>query len=233
MKNIMIVAKQGNALALGDMEGTIAKSATGSFLPNLLVLKEVLSAIPTEIGETVNIHLMDTVQGLVSGSALEYIKTKKTASGKDMSQEEVDMFKEIYTLYAERIFNVRFSQVRFLKKDDVALQEMKKKAYDALDSHMASNGLGTATTVDPDKELREMFDTQIKEAMAAKDMDLMKSLMEMRKELKEPQVVSTGRSSYAPTFEANKDVDKEVEEIVNDENQEAVQFANVGEEPTW
>ena len=202
MKNVMIVARQGNAVALG--EGVkICKTSTGVFMPSLEALKEVLLTIPTEPCETVNIHIMDTIQGLVSGTAVEYVKTGKTLSGTTLSTDEVEAFKEIYKLYAERILNVRFSLVKYIRKDDTANQNLKKQAYDELASYEKTAGVsrGTAVTVDPDKELREMFDAQIKEAMTAGDLAKVKDLMEMRKSLREPEVVSSTPSRVQPTFE--------------------------------
>lgn len=202
MKNVMIVARQGNAVAFG--EGVkICKTSTGVFMPSLEALKEVLLTIPTEPCETVNIHIMDTIQGLVSGTAVEYVKTGKTLSGTTLSTDEVEAFKEIYKLYAERILNVRFSLVKYIRKDDTANQNLKKQAYDELASYEKTAGVsrGTAVTVDPDKELREMFDAQIKEAMTAGDLAKVKDLMEMRKSLREPEVVSSTPSRVQPTFE--------------------------------
>ena len=202
MKNVMIVARQGNAVAFG--EGVkICKTSTGVFMPSLEALKEVLLTIPTEPCETVNIHIMDTKQGLVSGTAVEYVKTGKTLSGTTLSTDEVEAFKEIYKLYAERILNVRFSLVKYIRKDDTANQNLKKQAYDELASYEKTAGVsrGTAVTVDPDKELREMFDAQIKEAMTAGDLAKVKDLMEMRKSLREPEVVSSTPSRVQPTFE--------------------------------
>ena len=202
MKNVMIVARQGNAVAFG--EGVkICKTSTGVFMPSLEALKEVLLTIPTEPCETVNIHIMDTIQGLVSGTAVEYVKTGKTLSGTTLSTDEVEAVKEIYKLYAERILNVRFSLVKYIRKDDTANQNLKKQAYDELASYEKTAGVsrGTAVTVDPDKELREMFDAQIKEAMTAGDLAKVKDLMEMRKSLREPEVVSSTPSRVQPTFE--------------------------------
>lgn len=203
MKNVMIVARQGNAVAFG--EGVkICKTSTGVFMPSLEALKEVLLAIPTEPCETVNIHIMDTIQGLMSGTAVEYVKTGKTLSGTTLTTEEVEAFKEIYKLYAERILNVRFSLVKYIRKDDTANQNLKKQAYDELALYEKTAGVsrGTAVTVDPDKELREMFDAQIKEAMVAGDMAKVKDLMEMRKTLREPEVVSSTPQRVQPTFES-------------------------------
>lgn len=225
MKNVMIVTRQGNTVALG--EGIkICKSGTGVFMSNLEALKEVLLAIPTEPCETVNIHIMDTIQGLVSGTAVEYVKSGKTLSGTTLTTDEIAMFKEIYQLYAERILNVKFSLVKYIRKDDVANQNLKKQAYDELALYEKSAGVsrGTAVTVDPDKELREMFDAQIKEAMANKDMATVKDLMEMRKSLREPEVVMSNNSNRtAPSFESspsdvavNNNADEPEDDVADD-----------------
>lgn len=225
MKNVILVTKQGNALAIGEcIEGNIAKTATGTFLPCLEVLKEVLNTIPKEIGETVNIYIPDTIQGLTSGVAVEYIKTGKTLTGNKLSDEEVNMFKEIYELYAERIFNVRFSVLRYLKKTDTALQQMKAKAYNLLDSYIAGNG-GTAinntVVVDPDKALREALDNAITKALEEGDLDKYDKLMERRNALKAPEVTSANKGTSAGpiVFEEKK------EETIEDEI-ENMQFEN-------
>lgn len=242
MKNVMIVARQGNAVAFG--EGVkICKTSTGVFMPSLEALKEVLMAIPTEPSETVNIHIMDTIQGLMSGTAVEYVKSGKTLSGTTLTTEEVESFKEIYKLYAERILNVRFSLVKYIRKDDTANQNLKKQAYDELASYEKTAGVsrGTAVTVDPDKELREMFDAQIKEAMANKDMALVKDLMEVRKTLREPEVVNNVTPRVQPKFENQVGNDPVVADNVQDstegevdENETPIVFESAGgEQPAF
>ncbi|MEG1494687.1 MAG: hypothetical protein RR406_00085 [Bacilli bacterium] len=233
MKNVMIVARQGNAVALS--EGTkICKSGTGVFMPSLLALKEVLESISIEPCETVNIHIMDTIQGLMSGSAVEYVKSGKTLSGTTLSVDEINAFKDIYKLYAERILNIRFSLVKYIKTDNVAMQNLKKSAYDELAVYEKSVGVsrGTAVTVDPDKELRDMFDAQIKECMINKDFDTMKMLMAERKNLREPEVVSSGPAPISPpAFEDknnagdNKPVTKDNTDNTNDD---PIKFESAG-----
>lgn len=238
MKNVMVVSRQGNTVALG--EGLkICKSATGVFMSNLEALKEVLMSIPTEPSETVNIHIMDTIQGLQTGAAVEYVKTGKTISGTTLTTEEVEAFKEIYKLYAERILNVRFSLVKYIRKDDTANQNLKKQAYDELALYEKSAGVsrGTAVVVDPDKELREMFDAQIKEAMMNKDMALVKELMEMRSQLKQAETITTGSANVkTPSFESNSGNDEVVVDDTTDveDNDDVIKFENVeGEQPAF
>lgn len=214
MKNVMIVTRQGNTIALG--EGLkICKSGTGIFMSNLEALKEVLMSIPTEPSETVNIHIMDTIQALTTGAAVEYVKTGKTLSGTTLTTEEVEAFKEIYKLYAERILNVRFSLVKYIRKDDVANQNLKKQAYDELALYEKSAGVsrGTAVTIDPDKELREKLTELMNKALDEGDLDKYDQLKARRDTLKAPEVVMSNASNrVTPSFESTTNV------VANDES---------------
>lgn len=237
MKNVMIVARQGNAVALG--EGTkICKSATGVFMPSLEALKEVLMAIPTEPCETVNIHIMDTIQGLVSGSAVEYVKTGKTLSGNALTNEEIESFKEVYKLYAERILNVRFSLVKYIRKDDTANLNLKKQAYDELASYEKSAGVsrGTAVTVDPDKDLREKLTELMNKALEEGDFDKYDKLNERRTQLRAPEVVTSAPTNRVqPTFETEGSaVDKVDDKGVEEDDNTPIQFVSAGgEQPAF
>ena len=237
MKNVMIVARQGNAVALG--EGTkICKSATGVFMPSLEALKEVLMAIPTEPCETVNIHIMDTIQGLVSGSAVEYVKTGKTLSGNALTNEEIESFKEVYKLYAERILNVRFSLVKYIRKDDTANLNLKKQAYDELASYEKSAGVsrGTAVTVDPDKDLREKLTELMNKALEEGDFDKYDKLNERRAQLRAPEVVTSAPTNRVqPTFETeNNVVDSADDKGVEEDDNTPIQFVSAGgEQPAF
>lgn len=234
MKNVMIVARQGNAVALG--EGVkICKSETGVFLPSLEALKEVLKGIPTEPCETVNIHIMDVIQGLTSGTAVEYVKSGKTLSGTTLTTEEVSAFKEVYQLYAERILNVKFSLVKYIRKDDTANQTLKKQAYDELASYEKTAGVsrGTTVTVDPDKDLREKLTELMNKALEEGDFDKYDKLNERRAQLKTPEVVSSGPAPrMQPTFDTHTDVeDTNTTEDVEDG---PINFENAsGEQPAF
>lgn len=231
MKNVMIVGRQGKAVAYG--EGVkICKTSTGVFMPSLEALKEVLENIPSEPSETVHIHLMDTIQGIMSGSAVEYVKSGKTGTGNELTAEEISMFKDIYKLYAEKILNVRFSLIKYIRKTDTASLKLKQDAYTELERYEKSTG--TAVTVDPDKELRDMFDAQIKEAMLNKDMDLVKQLMGMRSELKEPTVMSsTSQSRVRPSFE-NGEASDNVDNNETQTDDEPINFESAeGAQPSF
>ena len=190
MKNIIIVSKGNNAVAVGENMTNINKTAPGAFSSNLEVIKEILKTIPVEPSETVHLYVPDIIQGIVSGSAIEYVKTGKTAKGNDLSAEEVESFKEFYQLYAERILNVRFSQFKYIAKDNAELQELKKKAWDALNAMGTQTITTTTQTLDPDKSLREAIEKQMVIAMEAGDFDKYDMLEARKAKLTLPTVVS-------------------------------------------
>ena len=190
MKNVIIVSKGNTAVAVGDNnQATITKSGVGAFLANLEVVKEILLTIPTEPSETVHVYVPDMIQGICSGSAIEYVKTGKTASGNELSAEEKNAFAEFYKLYAERILNVRFTQFKYIAKDNVELQNLKKKAWDSLNSASVATSV-TTQTIDPDKAIREALDVQIVKALSEGNMEMYTMLKAERDKLTPAQVVS-------------------------------------------
>ena len=132
-----------------------------------------------------------------------------------LTTEEVEAFKEIYKLYAERILNVRFSLVKYIRKDDVANQNLKKQAYDELALYEKSAGVskGTAVTVDPDKELRDKLTALMEKALEESDFDKYDKLNERRAQLAKPEVVMSNASNrVTPSFESTTNV------VANDES---------------
>lgn len=255
MKNIIIVSKGQNAVAVGDNGmSNIAKTGAGTFLANLEALKAVLATISVEPCETTHIFVSDVIQGIVTGSAVEYVKTGKTGSGKDLTAEEIEGFKEVYKMYAERILNVRFSQHKYIAKDKAELQELKRKAWDALNAVAVTGTTQTVVkteVVDPDKAIREALDKQMVEAIARGDVNAYKEFKAMRDELQPAQVVevqgtttvATGGTRYVETPTFNTDADKAMEGSVEDggtavdENGNPLDFGQADndskQEPAW
>ena len=234
MKNVIIVSKGNVAVAVGDNnQATITKTGASAFLVNLEAIKEVLLTVPVEPSETVHVYVPDLVQGIVSGSAIEYVKTGKTASGNELSAEEKGAFAEFYKLYAERILNVRFTQFKYIAKDNVELQNLKKKAWDSLNSASVATGAVTTQTIDPDKAIREALDGQIVKALTEGNMEMYTILKAERDKLTPAQVVSvpvsnnvTGsivRVSFDDADNAFENASKETEPAT-DENGTPIDF---------
>ena len=235
MKNVIIVSKGNTAVAVGDNnQATITKSGVGAFLANLEVVKEILLTIPTEPSETVHVYVPDMIQGICSGSAIEYVKTGKTASGNELSAEEKNAFAEFYKLYAERILNVRFTQFKYIAKDNVELQNLKKKAWDSLNSASVTTSI-TTQTIDQDKAIREALDVQIVKALSEGNMEMYTMLKAERDKLTPAQVVSVpvaGTVSGSVVNVSFDEADKAFEEAnadtepATDENGTPIEFTN-------
>ena len=235
MKNVIIVSKGNTAVAVGDNnQATITKSGVGAFLANLEVVKEILLTIPTEPSETVHVYVPDMIQGICSGSAIEYVKTGKTASGNELSAEEKNAFAEFYKLYAERILNVRFTQFKYIAKDNVELQNLKKKAWDSLNSASVKTSV-TTQTIDPAKAIREALDVQIVKALSEGNMEMYTMLKAERDKLTPAQVVSVpvaGTVSGSVVNVSFDEADKAFEEAnadaepATDENGTPIEFTN-------
>lgn len=253
MKNIVLVSKGNFATGYGDgIE--VSKIGTSGAHANLLVLNEIMEKIPTDLSmESYRIFLMELNNYIQTGYAKEYVKTGKFLNGNPIPEDVLAEIKKHYKLYGEgeRFMNVNYGSTGYIAKaKDAEPKRIKELAYKKLDAFIANNKSAgtTATQVvnDPDKELREMFDAQIKEAMVNKDMATVKDLMEMRKSLREPEVVGVqssapvSQSQLVPEFDVNngKDLDElEVNNQVNEEDQEedgVIEFEKVKtNKPDW
>lgn len=214
MKEIVIVSKGNNAVAYG--EGVeIRKTSTTGVSANLLALNEVLkTVVPTEAGETHRIFLMDLIQGINSGYAIDYVKTGKQLNGNALNPEDLAGYKEFYELYKDRLLNLRFNLVSFIPKmkNNDEQKALRSKAYAILDSMPATNTVAPqvqATVLDPDKELRETLTQLMTDALKNRDMALYKELKAERDALKAPEVVGASVSSASnvtvPTFDISEE----------------------------
>lgn len=260
MNNIVIVSKENCAFAYGaGVE--IGKVGNRPSHANLLVLNEVMKQIPTTlVEENYRIFLMDINSSIQSGYAKYYVKTGKYLNGNPLQPDELELMKEHFKLYAEgeRFMNLTYGATGFIPKmkEEFELKKQRTEAYKKLDAFIKANankvGAGNVTTVvnDPDKELRETLDAQIKEALQSKDMETAKMLMEMRKDLRAPEVVTNATGSqkgYQPAPEFDIDDSTSLDDIKSnrpsatnnetdetDENEEPIEFEPVkGNQPNW
>lgn len=230
MKNIIIAQEQGKAVAVGDNSfATVKKTAEGNFLPSLSILNSILDTIPTESGETVHIYLPDMIQAIVSGSAIEYVKTGKTGSGNPLTAEEIAGFKTFYNLYAGRVLNVRFSIAKYIKKDNTALIALRNNAWNTVKNWSVAGTVTQTTVVDPNAELKAMIDKQILEALTTGNMEMVTNLTTYKNSLPAPTVVTSNTSTTSnyvaiPKFEdeADTEFNKNDEAINDDDNIEAL-----------
>ena len=252
MKEIVIVSKGNNAVAYGaGVE--IKKSSTTGVSANLAVLNEVLkNHVPTEAGETFRIFLMDLVQGINSGYAIDYVKTGKQLNGEALASEDLAGYKEFYDLYKDRLLNVRFNQVSYIPKmrDNKVYMDLRSKAYAILNTMQTVASVPQTTTqvIDPDKELRETMTELMTNALKSGDMETYKMLKAERDALRAPEVVTisaTGATVEQPKFEVSDsasiddtDLAKELSGVstpAENKNDEPLVFdiESAGNKPSW
>ena len=252
MKEIVIVSKGNNAVAYGaGVE--IKKSSTTGVSANLAVLNEVLkNHVPTEAGETFRIFLMDLVQGINSGYAIDYVKTGKQLNGEALASEDLAGYKEFYELYKDRLLNVRFNQVSYIPKmrDNKVYMDLRSKAYAILNTMQTVTSVPQTTTqvIDPDKELRETMTELMTNALKSGDMETYKMLKAERDALRTPEVVTvsaTGATVEQPKFEVSDsasiddtDLAKELSGVstpAENKNDEPLVFdiESAGNKPSW
>ena len=252
MKEIVIVSKGNNAVAYGaGVE--IKKSSTTGVSANLAVLNEVLkNHVPTEAGETFRIFLMDLVQGINSGYAIDYVKTGKQLNGEALASEDLAGYKEFYDLYKDRLLNVRFNQVSYIPKmrDNKVYMDLRSKAYAILNTMQTVASVPQTTTqvIDPDKELRETMTELMTNALKSGDMETYKMLKAERDALRTPEVVTvsaTGATVEQPKFEVSDsasiddtDLAKELSGVstpAESKNDEPLVFdiESAGNKPSW
>ena len=252
MKEIVIVSKGNNAVAYGaGIE--IKKSSTTGVSANLAVLNEVLkNHVPTEAGETFRIFLMDLVQGINSGYAIDYVKTGKQLNGEALASEDLAGYKEFYDLYKDRLLNVRFNQVSYIPKmrDNKVYMDLRSKAYAILNTMQTVASVPQTTTqvIDPDKELRETMTELMTNALKSGDMETYKMLKAERDALRTPEVVTvsaTGATVEQPKFEVSDsasiddtDLAKELSGVstpAENKNDEPLVFdiESAGNKPSW
>lgn len=252
MKEIVIVSKGNNAVAYGaGVE--IKKSSTTGVSANLAVLNELLkNHVPTEAGETFRIFLMDLVQGINSGYAIDYVKTGKQLNGEALASEDLAGYKEFYDLYKDRLLNVRFNQVSYIPKmrDNKVYMDLRSKAYAILNTMQTVASVPQTTTqvIDPDKELRETMTELMTNALKSGDMETYKMLKAERDALRTPEVVTvsaTGASVEQPKFEVSDsasiddtDLAKELSGVstpAENKNDEPLVFdiESAGNKPSW
>lgn len=252
MKEIVIVSKGNNAVAYGaGVE--IKKSSTTGVSANLAVLNELLKThVPTEAGETFRIFLMDLVQGINSGYAIDYVKTGKQLNGEALASEDLAGYKEFYDLYKDRLLNVRFNQVSYIPKmrDNKVYMDLRSKAYAILNTMQTVASVPQTTTqvIDPDKELRETMTELMTNALKSGDMETYKMLKAERDALRAPEVVTVsanGASVEQPKFEVSDsasiddtDLAKELSGVstpAENKNDEPLVFdiESAGNKPSW
>ena len=138
MKNIVVIAQNNISVVAMNKGNEIqykAVQANNSKLALLTNIETVLKGIPTNTdlsAETRQIIIgsKSPIIGLVTGTWRQYIKEGKTAKGNVIPADELELWKNVATLYAERCFNVQFTSDQYIGKNDQTTRTLINKAWE-------------------------------------------------------------------------------------------------------
>ena len=125
MNNIVLVCQEGIAVVgkIVDNELKFQKAeGPTNIVAQLVAIKGLIASIPTNeelIEKPVQILIGDksALCGLTYGSQMEYLRTRKTTGGKEFTEQEFELLKEVCVMLSERSFNVKLNLQKFATKD--------------------------------------------------------------------------------------------------------------------
>lgn len=175
MKDIFVAGKENIAVRMNKDGVTVLTEANDTVEALLLSVKACLEKVKLNDDnseEPTMIFLPGYIKGLAGGSVMQYIRTKKTGGDKEISDRNIELYREVMTMYGERNLNVAFRDAQYFGKseDEVALKKLNDKAWEAVKTEAKKRALngGSKTSapaepaVDPKimnkiKELKEQY----------------------------------------------------------------------------
>jgi hypothetical protein len=231
MKNIAIVGNnKGVAIAMTITNGQykyVKGTGSNNLTASLEVLKKVLEPIETNDNmeceaRQIIIGSKSPLLGFVFGSYVDYIRTRKNASGKEFTKEEFDLIKEVVQLYATRCLNVRFTTDKYINKTDVETKKLINDTWTQLNTviaEMETKAKETAQTSvtqannimsEMEKSIASLVE-QMNQAVKAGDMKLAMDIKDMIAVAKEALNNPTTPITNTVEEETVEDPDMEVE----------------------
>ena len=211
-KKIVFVVREG--LAVRNVEGNFKTfSGVGSVTAVLEGLKETLLTIPTNAEglaqDFITMYVPDVMNGLLSNSIGLYLRNGKTASGKVIEKAELNLYVEVHNLLAERSFNVRLYNLKYVSKEDGVTKALIKNTWAALDREERkimlagrANVQGVAPQVASSQPSPEMLAMQQQMAMMQQMMQGFMSMMGGQMPQMPNMGVAPATTSVAPTTTA-------------------------------
>ena len=136
MKNIVLVAQNNISVVMVENQYKVVQ-ANNSKIALLINLKAILSGIPANddlSAETrqVIIGSKSPIIGLVTGTWRQYVKTGVNGKGIAIPADELELWKDIANLYAQKCFNVQFTSDQFISKNDRITKDLINSAWEAV-----------------------------------------------------------------------------------------------------
>lgn len=221
--NVIITLGGNNAVLM--TEGSYAKqgykafSASSSFISALQALDFILDKVSDNntLDEKVStIHVPDMLKGFAGHSFREYIRTNKTSSGRQFTEEEKQLVLSVATKMMNKGLNCEVKESKFFPKE---LKAMKDLAIKVAKEYKAQATQQTAPQAQPQQDPIALIGLQIAEAAAAGDMDKVMALTTALNALKAAQQTSPqapvvdDEPVEETTDESDVEVDDELENM--------------------
>lgn len=229
MKNIFVVGKENIALKMNDEKKAFVMEGADTVEALLLVVKDSLEKVPLNDDmsqEPVMIFLPGYIKGIASGNVINYFRNKKTgagdADGKEISESNLALYKEVMEMYGARCLNVAFRDAQYISEKEKSLKDMNNLAWDAVKKHAKERALKgvapaapTAPAVNPKiaAKIAEL-EEQIMDAILSDDEELETSLTVKLNKIKAMAGIGTSVPKAAASTEEKPKSEKKSEKAL-------------------
>ena len=213
--NVIITLGANNAILMTESSfakaGYKAFSASTSFISALQALDFILDKVSDNdaLDERVTtIHVPDMLKGFAGHSFREYIRTNKTSSGRQFTEEEKQLVLSVATKMMNKGLNCEVKESKFFPKE---LKDMKDLAIKVAKEYKVQ-----APVAQPQAQQDPiaLIGLQIAEAAAAGDMDKVMTLTTALNALKAAQQTTQPVVDEEPEEEpVELNVDEEIKEL--------------------
>lgn len=220
--NVIITLGANNAILMTESsyakQGYKAFSASTSFIAGLQALDFILDKVSDNntLDEKVStIHVPDMLKGFAGHSFREYIRTNKTSSGRQFTEEEKQLVLSVATKMMNKGLNCELKESKFFPKE---LKAMKDLALKTAKEYKAQAPQQTAPQAQPQQDPIALIGLQIAEAAAAGDMDKVMALTTALNALKAaqqtaPQAPVVNEEPEEDSDESDVEVDDELADM--------------------
>lgn len=219
-KNVVVVAMNNCALITNnDKKVSTVMNATDNTVASLQVMKAFLQSVPTNeelVEEPYQLVLGEksAIKGFATGTHLQYIRTGANATGKEFTEEQFELIKEVATLLAERGLNVKVTTDKFISYKDKQGRAIIDFAWNTLKLEISK--ANEQTQQKPQRPVAPAKQTAVVDPRVAKLQELMTKALDEGDLDKYDQLEERLNRIQAPVVEETNEVEVPNEEEVED-----------------
>lgn len=226
---VAVCAMEGTATAVFANNKVMDKTAESNSVALLQVMKSLLNAVKpsNELMEKPVMIIVGSKSILnsifITNSIVDYVRTGKTVSGKEFTEEEFALIKEVAQLYSSKLLNVRIVNELHIAKEDRATKTQINLAWERVKG-LARNKMqkpnkpqANNTNANTNSTI-ETLSKKIEDAVLAGDLDLAERYTAMLTTL--TNTIKRPAKSIVNKEVVEEEIEDNEEEIVVEEEQE-------------